>query len=243
MFKEKIHQKGGGVMMLLAFFMLTSLCSCDEHEPVDKDIHPGYILCADGSILSESAYYSQSRTKACGVVFTDMTKAGHYLAVSVFGGGNGQFCDSLGVSLGTSCSLTALDGFSNTTTMQNQLVSMNKKLESSGWSACNSIALTSFDSHPYGQSEYIPSVEEMRQLYMNIPMVNGVLSRLAAHGDHVSLIDTDDGGSGSCWYWTSTEVSENQGRQAWLFSMNSGGYIATPIDERHAYLHFVAIYY
>ena len=27
------------------------LTSCDEHEPIDLDIHPGYILCSDGQIV------------------------------------------------------------------------------------------------------------------------------------------------------------------------------------------------
>ena len=187
--------------MVLGALCVPTLISCDEHEPIDKDIHPGYILCADGSILSEDAYYSQSTTKACAVIFTEKTVSGHYLAVSVAGGGNGQFCDTLGVALGTSCSLSDIE------------------------------------------SEYIPSVQEMRELYGRIGLVNSVISRLSAHGDAVAPIATDEGSAGDCWYWTSTEVNENKGRQAWLFSLNSGGYIATPVVESHDYLSFVAIYY
>lgn len=231
------------LVMALGVFLTSTLTSCDEHEPVDLDIHPGYILCADGSILSEDAYYSQSVTKACAIVFTEKTSAGHYLAVSVYGAGNGQFCDTLGVSLGTSCDLNAIDGFTNTTAMQNTMEGINSNMRKNGFPEHKSIALDAFNSHPYGQSEYIPSVSEMRELFSKIGLVNGVLSRLAAHGEPVSPIVTFEGAAGDCWYWTSTEVNENKGRQAWLFSLNSGGYIATPIVESHDYLNFVAIYY
>ena len=163
--------------------------------------------------------------------------------MSVSGAGNGLFCDTLGVSLGTSSSLLDLDRFLNTTAMQNTLGSFNKQRRADGLPEYRSIALNTFDSHSYGQSEYIPSVAEMRHLFSNISLVNGVLSRLAAHGEPVVPIDTSEGRFGGCWYWTSTEVKENQGMQAWLFSLNSGGYIATPVDEYHDYLHFVAIYY
>lgn len=229
--------------MALGALCVPTLISCDEHEPIDKDIHPGYILCADGSILSEDAYYSQSTTKACAVIFTEKTASGHYLAVSVAGGGNGQFCDTLGVALGTSCSLSDIDGFTNTTAMQNTLETMNSNLRKNGLPERRSIALDAFASHSYGQSEYIPSVQEMRELYGRIGLVNSVISRLSAHGDAVAPIATDEGIAGDCWYWTSTEVNENKGRQAWLFSLNSGGYIATPVVESHDYLSFVAIYY
>lgn len=230
-------------MMVVGFLLAPFLTSCDEHEPVDLDIHPGYILCADGSIMSEDAYYSQNSTKACAIVFTEKSSAGHYLAVSVKGAGNGQFCDTLGVALGTSCSVEDIDGFTNTTAMQNTLEVLNSNLVKNGKSNRQSIALQPFSSHRYGQSEYIPSVMEMRELYSRISIVKGVLSRLADHGDNVFPIATDEGRSGNCWYWTSTEVEENQGRQAWLFSLNSGGYIATPVNEYHDFLRFVAIYY
>ena len=46
------------IMMVLSAGLLAA---CDEHEPVDLDIHPGYILCSDGQIVSPSAFLTSVR--------------------------------------------------------------------------------------------------------------------------------------------------------------------------------------
>ena len=48
---------------------------------------------------------------------------------------------------------------------------------------------------------------------------------------------------GDCWYWTSTEVSENSGLQAWLCSSANGGIIETPKTESHKARAIVKIKY
>ena len=37
------------VIMVIA--AMASLTSCDEHESIDLDVHPGYILCDDGCMI------------------------------------------------------------------------------------------------------------------------------------------------------------------------------------------------
>ena len=56
------------------------LTSCDEHEPIDLDIHPGYILCSDGQIVSPSVFNSDVHTPVA-VVFAEKTDKHQALAV------------------------------------------------------------------------------------------------------------------------------------------------------------------
>ena len=44
--------KNLSLIIMMALSMV--LTSCDEHEPIDLDIHPGYILCSDGQIVGWS---------------------------------------------------------------------------------------------------------------------------------------------------------------------------------------------
>lgn len=49
--------------------------------------------------------------------------------------------------------------------------------------------------------------------------------------------------NGDCWYWTSTEVTENAGLQAWLCSAVNGGILPTPKTESHKARAVVEIHY
>ena len=42
------------VLLSLLFFT-----SCDDHEAVDLGIHSGYILCDDGVVMSDQAFFAQ----------------------------------------------------------------------------------------------------------------------------------------------------------------------------------------
>ena len=54
--------KNLSLIIMMALSMI--LTSCDEHEPIDLDIHPGYILCSDGQIVSPSVFNSDTRKPA-----------------------------------------------------------------------------------------------------------------------------------------------------------------------------------
>lgn len=77
----------------------------------------------------------------------------------------------------------------------------------------------------YGQSSYIPSVAQMRMLYNAKGQINPIIRMCG--GDE--LPDAAD----DCWYWTSTEVAEQEKAKAWLYSMGSGSMQETPKTQAH----------
>ena len=40
--------------LLLVLFLTTALSSCEDHEPIDPNVHIGYVLCDDHSCISTS---------------------------------------------------------------------------------------------------------------------------------------------------------------------------------------------
>ena len=64
-------------MMVMSVGLLSS---CDEHEPIDLDIHPGYILCSDGRIVSPSVFDATVHTPVA-VVFAEKNDQHQALAV------------------------------------------------------------------------------------------------------------------------------------------------------------------
>lgn len=207
------HKKAAWFFALIATFI--GLSSCDDYQPQDTTIHVGYILCDNHSCISPKAYFAQNTHKAVGVVFAEQTKE-HPLMAVMLGELNDVFCDSIGLVNGTSGSLTALDGVANTRAMQ---VSSNAAKKN----FCP-LAMQLLTFHAGGQSDYLPSVAEQRLLNVSAPRINPIIEKLG--GIPIDLV-------GDCWYWTSTEVNENKGLQAWLCSAANGGIIETPKVERH----------
>lgn len=189
--------------------------SCDDHDPIDPDLHVGYVLCDDHSCMDTATYFAQSQRKAVGVVFAEKTDDRPALVVN-FKETSGVFCDSLGMENGTSGDITKYDGFTNT-------VAMYQSYDSETGHG-SPIAMKMLDYHEYGQSDHIPSVAEQRLLQSVARTINPIIERCG--GDTVSL-------SEDCWYWTSTEVKENSGTQAWLCSAVNGGIMPTPKTESH----------
>lgn len=77
----------------------------------------------------------------------------------------------------------------------------------------------------YGQSAYIPSVAQMRLLYAAKDIVNPYIVKCG--GDPIP--DNPD----DCWYWTSTEVQDQDLVKAWLYSLSSGAMQETPKNASH----------
>lgn len=200
---------------LLAILFQGLLVSCDEHEPMDYGIHVGYVLCDDHSCMDTTTYFSQTSKKEVGVVFTEATEEHPAMAV-MLNEFQEAFSDSLGVSQGTSMNIEAYDGFTNTIAMFNSTDQDTGK--------GSPIAQEMFHFHSKGQSDFIPSVAEQRVLIRNAPSINPLIMRLG--GQPIDL-------SEDTWYWTSTEVKENPGYQAWLCSSVNGGIIETPKTMRH----------
>ena len=148
------------------------------------------ILTDDHQAVSLQSYEAASKNNAVGVIFATHTAEHPMLAVMLNEMQDLQFSDSLGFVQGTSADITSYDGFVNTASLQNTFD------EKTGHGS--PLADAVFRYHHYGQSDYIPSVSEMRLLVNALPVVNPVIERL--HGTPISQSHAD------CWYWTSTEV-------------------------------------
>ena len=219
------------VFVLLSALVLTG---CDEHEPVDMDIHVGYILCDDGRIISEQVFDNGHYTPV-GVVFAPKTEDHEVLVVMLKEYYNLQFATKLAFDQGTSCDDAAYDGYLNTVALQAAVESYEVEVQVDDSTVVTEteydyspLADRAFSSHYFWQSDYVPSVAEMGLLYLAKDAVNPVLEKCG--GDPLV---TEPGRPGvwhgqSCWYWTSTEVKENRGNQAWLFSMADGSRHRTP---------------
>lgn len=201
------------------------LSSCDAYQPTDKAIRVGYVLCDDHSCMSLDAYFGQGTRKAVGVIFSEQSEERPLMAV-LLKELNEVFCDSAGLSNGTSGSLTAFDGAANTRAMQRSYNAERQK--------GSPLAMKLFAFHEDGQSDFLPSVAEQRLLNAAAPAINPIIERLG--GTPIAL-------AGDCWYWTSTEVSGNEGLQAWLCSSANGGIIETPKTESHKARAIVQINY
>ena len=211
-----------GMIQMIAITILST--SCDNHEPIDRDIHVGYVLCNDHSCMDTASYFNQTKRKAVGVVFAEKTDDHPALAV-MFDELNEVFCDSVGMVNGTSTDITSFCGFKNTVAMYNSYSAETGK--------GSPLAMEMINFHANGQSDYLPSVAEQRLLASSSRVINPVLERLG--GTPIAL-------EGDCWYWTSTEVEDNPGVQAWLCSADNGRFLPTPKTQRHKARAIVEIY-
>ena len=194
--------------------MAVAFVSCDEHRDFpDTAMKTCDILCTDGKVVRFEDMQSQGK-KPIAVVFhinqTDNMEGTGY-AVYLWDIASAEFSDSIGVKQTTSANVTAYDGNSNTYAMYASGVSP----------AADEV----FNMWHYGQSAYIPSVAQMRLLYQAKNAVNSYIQRCG--GDVIS--DNPD----ECWYWTSTEVKDQESAKAWLYSLASGALQETPKEQPH----------
>ena len=212
---------------LFVLLAALSLTSCDEHEPVDLDIHPGYILCDDGRIINENDFKISEHTPVA-VVFAPLATDKHpVLAVMLDEVDFIQFADTLAFDQKTSCDIAAYDGYTNTVALQTTNIMRKELVDSLHLDNADNyykspLGLLAFRSHFFAQSDYVPSVAEMRMLYQNLDKVNGMIMKCGG-----TPISRNPEGAG-CWYWTSTEVKENNFNQAWLISMADGSIQKAP---------------
>ena len=87
------------------------------------------------------------------------------------------------------------------------------------------LAMSVLEIWHYGQSAYIPSVSQMRKIYAARDIINPYIER--CNGDPIPQNPEE------CWYWTSTEVANQQATKAWLYSLSSGSIQETPKVQRH----------
>lgn len=208
---------------ICAALMAVAFVSCDEHRDFpDTAMKTCDILCTDGKVVRFEDMQSQGK-KPIAVVFhinqTDNMEGTGY-AVYLWDIASAEFSDSIGVKQTTSASVTAYDGNSNTYAMYASGVSP----------AADEV----FNMWHYGQSAYIPSVAQMRLLYQAKNVVNAYIQRCG--GDVIS--DNPD----ECWYWTSTEVKDQESAKAWLYSLASGALQETPKEQPHKIRPIITLY-
>ena len=208
---------------LCAALMAVAFVSCDEHRDFpDTAMKTCDILCTDGKVVRFEDMQSQGK-KPIAVVFhinqTDNMEGTGY-AVYLWDIASAEFSDSIGVKQTTSANVTAYDGNSNTYAMHASGVSP----------AADEV----FNMWHYGQSAYIPSVAQMRLLYQAKNAVNSYIQRCG--GDVIS--DNPD----ECWYWTSTEVKDQESAKAWLYSLASGALQETPKEQPHKIRPIITLY-
>ena len=203
--------------------MAVAFVSCDEHRDFpDTAMKTCDILCTDGKVVRFEDMQSQGK-KPIAVVFhinqTDNMEGTGY-AVYLWDIASAEFSDSIGVKQTTSANVTAYDGNSNTYAMYASGVSP----------AADEV----FNMWHYGQSAYSPSVAQMRLLYQAKNAVNSYIQRCG--GDVIS--DNPD----ECWYWTSTEVKDQESAKAWLYSLASGALQETPKEQPHKIRPIITLY-
>ena len=203
--------------------MAVAFVSCDEHRDFpDTAMKTCDILCTDGKVVRFEDMQSQGK-KPIAIVFhinqTDNMEGTGY-AVYLWDIASAEFSDSIGVKQTTSANVTAYDGNSNTYAMYASGVSP----------AADEV----FNMWHYGQSAYIPSVAQMRLLYQAKNVVNAYIQRCG--GDVIS--DNPD----ECWYWTSTEVKDQESAKAWLYSLASGALQETPKEQPHKIRPIITLY-
>lgn len=212
--KKKLYINACRLFSLSA--IVTLFVACDAHRDFpDTAMKPCHILCTDGKVLSVTDF-GQSGKQPIAVVFHvnhDENTEGNGYAVYLWDLEPLAFADSTGVKQNTSADIAALDGFENTFALLNAR------------DVSSPLAQKAFDLWRYGQSAYIPSVAQMRLLYHAKEQINPIIKMCG--GDTLSV------GADDCWYWTSTEVNEQQTAKAWLYSMGSGAIHDTPKGQAH----------
>lgn len=187
--------------------MFTS-CHC-EHEEDDgllSSLQVGNVVCSDGNILSMDKF-KQSDKEAVAIVFHVNRSAE---------------TDNLGIDQGTSASLTDEDGNENTYSLFN-----NEEVKSP-------MAIRTFNLWSYGQSAYIPSVQQLYYLFTLRHQINECITEVG--GTPINL------NPGECWLWSSTEVEGQKENKAWLYSMQSGTIQETPKIQEHKFRPVISLY-
>lgn len=201
---------------LFSLVLSVALASCDgHHEIIDTSMQVGHVLCTDGRVMPFEECERLDK-EPIAVVFHlgyDEKTEGKGYAVYLRDLSNEAFADSVGVAQGTSADLYAHDGNANTYEMY--------ACNGCGSPAANAV----FAMWCYGQSAYIPSVAQMRLLYVAKPYINHIIERCGGE----PLPDEAD----EVWYWTSTEVSGQETSKAWLYSLGSGAVQETPKLQSH----------
>lgn len=204
---------------------VTSACTCHHFDEPPVTMKVGHVLCTDGEVMPICKFLESSK-EAIGIVFyvnNDPSVDGKGYAVYIHDLAPCAFSENISMAQGTSCDLYAHDGNANTYALFN-----NQEVDSP-------MAGEVFDLWKFGQSAYVPSVEQQRLLLAAKEAINERLE--ICGGDKLP----DE--ASECWYWTSTEVSGQAEAKAWLFSLHSGAIQETSKMQVHKVRPIITIKY
>lgn len=161
--------------MKIIHFMFTAViaavfASCDEHiDFPDTAMKIGDIVCTDGAIVRYDDVKPLKKTPVAVVFYINQNEdvEGKGYAVYLDDYATLAYSDSLGITHKTSADLMAYDGNSNTHAMY-----------STGTSPAATMVI---DMWPYGQSAYIPSVAQMRLLFIPKMLLTNWLKSVEEH--------------------------------------------------------------
>lgn len=202
------------ILSLMAAFILFG-CDAHKYDAEDHGLQPKQILCSDGKTYSLRDCQTLNKKPFAVVFYKDeanITDGAGY-AVYLWDINPECFADSIGVIQKTSSDLNGYDGMGNTY----ELIA-NKEVDSP-------MAASVYSLLPHGQQAFIPSVAEMRLLHEARDIVNPIIKECG--GDPLPIEPENS------WYWTSTEVKGHETLSAWLYSLNSGLYLATLKTQEH----------
>lgn len=204
-----------------ATLLSATSCHCEHDLTPPLPFKIGWIVCTDGEVISFCDYVRSDKTGVAIVynVNTDFESPIAGYAVYLNDSGTAAFADEIHEQ-GTSTDLWALDGNENT-----------YALFSDGQSP---LATVVFDMWTYGQSAYVPSIAQLKQIHTTLDVIN---PRIEAIGGDPFSEDPDE-----CWYWSSTEVDGQQDAKAWLFSMQSSAIQETPKTQEHKARAVITLY-
>ncbi|MCM1491462.1 MAG: DUF1566 domain-containing protein [Muribaculum sp.] len=224
------------LLCVCALPVVASSCECDHNLEEPYPFKLGWVVCTDGQVMS-FCDYTVSDKEAIAIVYnvvqdheSPITGYAVYLNDLEVRDEDGRpmqqsarlkFSESIDDKQGTSADVSALDGNENTFAMHTSEVE-------------SPLAESVFDIWKYGQSAYIPSVAQLRQIYAVKDYIN---PRIEAIGGDVLPDDPDE-----CWYWSSTEVSGQETAKSWLFSMQSGSIQETPKNQGHKCRPVITLY-
>ena len=211
-------------LILAVTAVLFTACDSHEFEPDDSIPYEADILCTDGKTYTFEKCQKLKKKPIAVVFSTTQGEEGSLgYAVYLWDLPPAQFADSLNVKQNTSADIYAYDGNINTAHM------LDGKIVTSP------IAENVLSVWEYHQSAYIPSVAEMKLLHAAASKINRNLLRCG--GDTIPTNAED------CWYWTSTEVKNQENIKAWLFSTGSGAFQETKKDVSHKVRPIISLRY
>jgi len=211
---EYMRNTRNTVFAVLSLLVIFTLLSCDDHRPEDTTLRVGMVFTKDGDVLPYTECEQQGKAPLAVVFYVDREGEAEGLAyaVSLYDTPSVSFSDTL-VSYGTSVSMTAFDGFSNSYALRSKGIVSPLVLNV---------------SPPF----FVPSVAQLRALYAVRPVVNMVIGQCG--GDFIP--DGDE------WYWSSSEVDGQTIDRAWLYALSSGQPEPAHKFERHPTRPILTVY-